>query len=78
MAKSTTQNQNISPLDTSVQFLKSIGPVRAKLLEKEFGITTVRDFLFHFPYRHIDRSKIISYLLRENYERFSFKIQSLG
>jgi ATP-dependent DNA helicase RecG len=33
--------------------------VRAKLLEKEFGITTVRDFLFHFPYRHIDRSTTI-------------------
>ncbi|MBM4165365.1 MAG: ATP-dependent DNA helicase RecG [Ignavibacteria bacterium] len=59
MAKSITQPQSISPLDTSVQFLKSIGPARAKLLEKEFGITTVRNFLFYFPYRHIDRSTTI-------------------
>ena len=58
-----------SELDTSVQFLKSIGPKRAQLLESELGIQTIRDFLFHFPYRHIDRSTTIRVkdLFRWNY-----------
>ncbi|MBS4028786.1 MAG: ATP-dependent DNA helicase RecG [Ignavibacteriales bacterium] len=66
ITKSPSQS---SPLEDSVQFLKSIGPVRAKLLEAELGIKTIRDFLFHFPYRHIDRSTTIRVrdLFRWNY-----------
>jgi len=32
--------------------------VRAELLQKELGIFTFRDLLEHFPYRHIDRTKV--------------------
>lgn len=32
--------------------------MRADLLKKELGIFTFNDLLFHFPFRHIDRTKI--------------------
>ena len=35
-----------------------MGPQRADLLKKELGIFTFNDLLHHFPYRHIDRTKI--------------------
>lgn len=35
-----------------------MGPLRAELLQKELGIFTFRDLLEHFPYRHVDRTKI--------------------
>ncbi len=38
-----------------IQFLKSVGPKRAKLLNK-LGIKTVEDLLYHFPRKYEDRS----------------------
>jgi len=48
---------NHSPLDDSVQFIKGVGPERAKLL-KRLGISTIRDLLYHFPRKYLDRTKI--------------------
>ena len=45
-------------LSTPIEFMKGIGPTRAELLKKELQIFTFNDLLFHFPYRHIDRSKV--------------------
>ena len=44
-------------LDNSIKFVQGVGEVRAKLLEKELGIVTMRDMLYHFPFRYIDRSR---------------------
>lgn len=41
-----------------IEYLKGVGPQRADLLKKELGIFTFNDLLHHFPYRHIDRTKI--------------------
>lgn len=35
-----------------------MGPQRAELLKKELGIFTFRNLLEHFPYRHLDKTKI--------------------
>jgi len=35
-----------------------VGPQRADLLKKELNIFTFGDLLEHFPYRHIDRTKV--------------------
>ena len=35
-----------------------MGPQRADLLKKELGIFTFNDLLHHFPFRHIDKSKV--------------------
>jgi len=45
-------------LQTPIVYLKGVGPARAELLQKELEIFNFNDLLFHFPYRHIDRSKI--------------------
>ncbi len=49
----------VSPerLDTPLQFLKGVGPQRAKLYEK-LGLETVGDALLHLPRRHEDRSQL--------------------
>jgi len=39
--------------------LKGVGPQRGDLLKKELGIFTFNDLLHHFPYRHIDKSRIL-------------------
>jgi ATP-dependent DNA helicase RecG len=44
-------------IDTPLQFVKGVGPQRAKLLEK-LGLTTVADALLHLPRRHEDRSQL--------------------
>lgn len=44
-------------LQTHIEFLKGVGPQRAKILREELGIATYHDLLYHFPFRYIDRSK---------------------
>ena len=41
-----------------VKYIAGVGEARAKLLEKELGIATVGDLLYHFPFRYIDRTTI--------------------
>ncbi len=48
--------QNI--LDTEIKFLPGIGPKRAELLLKELNVATFGDFLYTFPFRYIDKTKI--------------------
>lgn len=43
------------PLPRSLQFLKGVGPERAKLLA-QIGLHTVKDLFFYFPRRYEDRS----------------------
>lgn len=45
-------------LDTSVEFLKGVGPKRAKLLNKELRIYTFADLLEHYPFRYNDRTRL--------------------
>ncbi|MFH0790764.1 MAG: ATP-dependent DNA helicase RecG [Candidatus Omnitrophota bacterium] len=42
------------PLDTSIQYLKGIGPKRADVFKK-IGIRTIEDLLYYFPRRYEDR-----------------------
>jgi ATP-dependent DNA helicase RecG len=41
----------------SAQYIKGVGPERFKLLNK-LGIQTIRDLMYHFPRRYLDRSRI--------------------
>jgi ATP-dependent DNA helicase RecG len=43
--------------DTSIEFLKGVGPQRAALLSKELSIFTFGDLLQYFPFRYEDRTK---------------------
>ena len=48
----------INPLQTDIKYLKGVGPLRAKTLGEDLGIFTLRDMLYNFPYKYIDRSVI--------------------
>lgn len=48
----------MSFFDNGIQYLKGVGEKRAETLAKEFGIRTFRDFLYMFPYRYDDRTRI--------------------
>jgi ATP-dependent DNA helicase RecG len=45
-------------LTSPIEYLKGVGPQRAELLKKELGIFTFNDLLEHFPYRHVDKTKV--------------------
>ncbi len=64
-------------VDTSVQYLKGIGPKRAARLEK-LGIRTIEDLLFHIPHRYIDRSKPIPILQAEIGAQATFVVKVMG
>ena len=54
------QSESISVIDlsTPITYLPGVGPQRAKVLESELGMTTFRDLLYYFPYKHIDRTRL--------------------
>ena len=41
-----------------IKFLHGVGERRAAMLQRELGINTFGDLLYHFPFRYIDRSRI--------------------
>lgn len=45
-------------LSLDIQYLKGVGPMRARVLQKELGIATLGDLLYTFPYKYIDRSRL--------------------
>jgi len=44
-------------LNTSIEFLKGVGPNRARLIKDELRISKFKDLLFQFPYRYVDKTK---------------------
>ncbi len=46
-------------LHTSIDFLKGVGPKRGEVLKSELGIYTYSHLLNYFPFRYIDRSRLI-------------------
>ncbi|UAY55797.1 ATP-dependent DNA helicase RecG [Arachidicoccus terrestris] len=49
-----------SVLQNPIEYLKGVGPLKGDLLRKELSIHHFEDLLYHFPIRHIDRTKINS------------------
>jgi len=45
-------------LETSIEYVKGIGPEKAKLIKSVLGISTVEDLLNFFPIRYLDKSKV--------------------
>ncbi|NBT08052.1 MAG: ATP-dependent DNA helicase RecG [Chitinophagia bacterium] len=48
----------VSLLSSPIEYLKGVGPLRADMLKKELSLFTFNDLLHHFPYRHIDKTKV--------------------
>ena len=47
-------------LNQPIEYLKGVGPQRGDMLKKELAIFTYADLLGHFPYRHVDKTRITS------------------
>ena len=47
-------------LQTPIDYLKGVGPSRAKLLRSELGLKTFQDLIYLFPRRYIDRTQFYS------------------
>ncbi|WP_207497002.1 ATP-dependent DNA helicase RecG [Aridibaculum aurantiacum] len=51
-------NSAPSILDSPIEYLKGVGPLKADMLKKELNIFTFGDLLEHFPLRHIDKTAV--------------------
>jgi len=60
----------MSFFDTSIEYLKGVGPQRAALLQKELQLFTFGDLIQHYPFRHEDRTRF--YTVREVNELMPF------
>ncbi len=56
--------------DTSIEYLKGVGPQRAALLQKELKIFTYGDLIQHYPFRYEDRTRF--YTVKEVREDMPF------
>ena len=45
-------------LDQPIEYVKGIGPRKAELLKKAFGVKTIGDMIFQFPFRYMDKTNI--------------------
>jgi ATP-dependent DNA helicase RecG len=43
-------------LDTSLEYIKGVGPAKAEILKKELKVFRVRDLLTIYPFRYIDKT----------------------
>ncbi len=70
----------ISILQNPIGYLQGINSQRSELLRSELNIVTFKDLLEHFPYRHIDRTrvdKIASIQPNQDYAYVSGKLLQL-
>ena len=44
-------------LQSSIEYLKGVGPNRAALLKSELNIRTMYDLVYFFPFRYVDKTK---------------------
>ncbi|MCF6240573.1 MAG: ATP-dependent DNA helicase RecG [Bacteroidales bacterium] len=44
-------------IDSDITYLQGVGPKKAETLRNELNIATIKDLLYYFPYKHIDRSQ---------------------
>jgi ATP-dependent DNA helicase RecG len=58
-------------LNTSLQFIKGVGPKRAEYLEKFLGLKTINDLIFYFPRDWEDRTAIKNINSIKTYSRIT-------
>lgn len=67
-------------LDSDIKFLVGVGEKRAATLKKELDIVTMRDLLYYFPFRYIDRTKIfkISEIKDDSFSYVQLRVRIKG
>ncbi|MBN2831041.1 MAG: ATP-dependent DNA helicase RecG [Candidatus Omnitrophica bacterium] len=66
-----------NPQDTSIQYLKGIGPKRAKVFNN-LGIKTIFDLFYYFPRRYEDRTNLVTVSQLKEGEAQTIKAQVLA
>nr|WP_276717354.1 ATP-dependent DNA helicase RecG [Caloranaerobacter azorensis] len=69
--------KELNRLNTPIQFIKGVGPKRAKLLRK-INIETVKDLLYYFPRAYDDRRKTDKIINVRNGEKANLKVIVVG
>jgi len=67
-------------LNSPIEYINGVSTLKADLLKKELGIFTFKDLLEHYPFRHVDKTKLdkISSLSSNNeYAQVAGKITQL-
>lgn len=64
-------------LENCVQYLKGVGPKKAKLLNK-IGIKTIEDLMYYFPRSYEDRRNLKKISILENGERANLRVIICG
>jgi len=66
--------------DSSIEFLKGVGPQKAELLRKELGVKTIEDLLLYFPFRYIDKTRLnlVSELKESDWAYLQLKIGQIN
>lgn len=65
--------------DTKIEYLKGVGPQKAKLLNLELKLFTYGDLIQYYPFRHEDRSQILHInAITEEYATVQLKGKLLG
>lgn len=62
-------------LQSSIAYLKGVGPTRAKILEQELGIKVCQDLLHFFPNRYVDKTR---YYKIAELQQSSAEVQIIG
>jgi len=65
-----------SILETPIEYLKGVGPLRAAVLKKELQIFTYKDLINLYPYKYLDRTKY--YKIAELNANINSEIQIVG
>ncbi|WP_096685071.1 ATP-dependent DNA helicase RecG [Ichthyobacterium seriolicida] len=63
-------------LNTPIEYLKGIGPHRAKFFKKELNVSTYGDLIEFFPYKYIDKSQF--YTISEINATQKIEVQLIG
>ncbi len=45
-------------LNTEIAFVKGIGPIKAEALSEDLDIKTIKDLIYHYPFRYIDKTVV--------------------
>ena len=43
-------------IDSPIEYLKGVGPIKGALLKKHLNVHVVSDLLNYFPFRYVDKS----------------------
>ena len=60
IVQTKSEKRSIMASEMDIQYLPGVGPKRSELLHKELGVSTVGELLRIYPFRYIDKSRLVN------------------